>query len=209
MMHGDGDVVSGLEKQTAVSDLPTLTPAGVLVARRATPPTRRDPGAGNDQPTPRRARPMTQSAPSVRHIAEVLRAPSSGRCTNSFATTAALLRASWPSSGTPRGRPSDSRVVRPAVPCASWLAARRTICRCSGRWRRSRLACRVNDAFGEPPRRLSRYRTRRVVGTLSNWKRMRSVSGRPSSSIADRWFRRRSASEASLRGGGRRRTTSQ
>ena len=55
---------------------------------------------------------------------------------------------------------------------------------------------RASDACGEPHRRLSRSRTRQAVGALSNWKRMRSVSGRPSSGIAARSYRARSASDA-------------
>jgi hypothetical protein len=38
---------------------------------------------------------------------------------------------------------------------------------------------------------LSRFRTRPVGGASSNWKRMRSVSGRPSSGIAARSYRAR------------------
>ena len=53
------------------------------------------------------------------HTEEALRAPSSSRCTNSFAKTAASSRGSWPSSGTPRGQPNDWRVGRPGVPFAS------------------------------------------------------------------------------------------
>ena len=78
---------------------------------------------------------------------------------------------------------------RPGVPFVQWLAARRAICRCSERSRRSPSACRASDACGEPHRRLARSRTRQAVGASSNWKRMRSVSGRPSSGIAAHWYR--------------------
>ena len=49
---------------------------------------------------------------------DVPRAPSSNRCTTSFAKIAASSRESSPSSGTPRGQRNDWRVERPGMPFA-------------------------------------------------------------------------------------------
>jgi hypothetical protein len=73
------------------------------------------------------------------------------------------------------------------------------ICRCSGRSRRSPSACRASDVCGEPRRRLSRSHTRQGDGALSNWKRMPSASGRPSSGSAGHSYPVHSACAAAYR----------
>jgi hypothetical protein len=119
------------------------------------------------------------------HIATVLRAPSSGRCANSFETIAALLRASWPNLGTPRGQLSDSRGAQPAEPCALSPVACRAICRCSGRWRRSPFCERSGGSVArqarwlDPPalRAFARARLHSAVPTVVGRPRPRRFRG--------------------------------
>ena len=122
-----------------------------------------------------------------------------GSCTTSFAKTEAC-----------RGNPSRARVHLAVNKTTGGSGDRECPSRRGRRrarrsvvvpgLRRSPSACRASDACGAPRRRLSGWRTRPVVGALSNWKRMRSVSGRPSSGIAARSYRVRSASDVRVHG---------
>jgi hypothetical protein len=100
---------------------------------------------------------------------------------------------------TPRGQSSGSLVVRPGVPLVPWLAEPPAICRCSGCSRRLPSPCRASDVCGEPRRRLSCSHTLQDDGALSNWKRMPSASGKPSSGIAGHSYPAHSACDAAHR----------
>ena len=141
---------------------------------------------------PAQIRPSRWSRACAMPTGEAPKAPSSSPCTNSFAKTEPLSRGSCSSSDTPRGQPNDWRAGRLGVPFAWSLAARLAICRCSERSRRSPLACRASDVCGGLRRLLFRFRIGPAVGALSNSRRMRSGSGRPSSGIGARSSRLRS-----------------